>query len=49
MPIMRRRRNHPYGVSANFNDAANYYNDDAETFSYYFDDAITLKYVTADA
>lgn len=44
----RHRRGKTYGLVGNFNNAAQYYNDDALTGAYYFDDAITLKYVTAD-
>lgn len=48
MPIYRRRRGHPYGFTAAFNDAAEYYTDDAFSNRYYFDDAFTMPYVASD-
>lgn len=48
MSVFRRRRGHPYLTTAAFNQAANYYSNDAKTDRYYFDDALTMPYVTGD-
>lgn len=49
MSVFRRRRGHPYDVTGAFNDAAEYFSDDAQTFAYYFDDSFNLRYVASDA
>lgn len=48
MSIFRRRRGHPYGFVAAFNNAADYYTNDTFTDKYYFDDAFTMPYVAGD-
>lgn len=48
MPVFRRRRGHPYGLTASFNEVSYYFSDDAKTFAYYFDDALTKRYVNND-